>query len=67
MLKHTIILISNANLLITTKNFAQDSKGKVASYLLEAYGDTIDIQLIILLFQNFYCHKLQQKYRQTLF
>ena len=40
MLKHTIILISNANLLITTKNFAQDVEGKTASCLLEAYGDT---------------------------
>ena len=40
MLKHTIILISNANLLITTKNFAQDFKGKATSYLTEAYGDT---------------------------
>ena len=40
MLKHTIILISNANLLITTKFFIQDVKEKTASYLLEAYGNT---------------------------
>ncbi len=41
MLKHTIILIPNANLLITTKNFAQDFKGKATSCFLEAYGDTM--------------------------
>jgi rare lipoprotein A len=40
MLKHTFALILIANLLITTKNFAQDFKGKATSYLTEAYGDT---------------------------
>jgi rare lipoprotein A len=40
MLKHTFILILIANLLITTKTFAQDFKGKATSYLSEAYGDT---------------------------
>jgi rare lipoprotein A len=40
MLKHTIILIFIANLLITTKISAQDFKGKATSYLTEAYGDT---------------------------
>jgi rare lipoprotein A (peptidoglycan hydrolase) len=40
MLKHTFALILIANLLITTKNFAQDFKGKAASYPIEAYGDT---------------------------
>jgi rare lipoprotein A len=40
MLKHTFILIFIANLLITTKNFAQDFKGKATSYLTESYGDT---------------------------
>ena len=40
MLKHTFILILIANLLITTKIFSQDFKGKATSYLSEAYGDT---------------------------
>lgn len=40
MLKHSFVLILIANLLITTKNFAQDFKGKATSYLTEAYGDT---------------------------
>ncbi len=40
MLKHTFILIFIANLLITTKTFAQDFKGKATCYLSEAYGDT---------------------------
>jgi rare lipoprotein A len=40
MLKHTVILILIANLLITTKISAQDFKGKVTAYLTEAYGDT---------------------------
>jgi rare lipoprotein A len=40
MLKHTIILIFIANLLITNKISAQDFKGKATSYLAEAYGDT---------------------------
>ncbi len=40
MLKHTFILILIANLLITTKIFTQDFKGKATSYLSEAYGDT---------------------------
>lgn len=40
MLKHTFVLILIANLLITTKNFAQDFKGKATCYLSEAYGDT---------------------------
>jgi rare lipoprotein A len=40
MLKHTFILILIANLLITTKIFSQDFKGKATSYMTEAYGDT---------------------------
>lgn len=40
MLKHSFFLILIASLLITTKNFAQDFKGKATSYLTEAYGDT---------------------------
>ena len=40
MLKHSFVLILIANLLITTKNFAQDFKGRATSYLTEAYGDT---------------------------
>ncbi len=40
MLKHTFILALIANLLITTKIFAQDFKGKATCYLSEAYGDT---------------------------
>ena len=40
MSKPTLILIIIANLLITTKNFAQNFKGKATSYLKEAYGDT---------------------------
>lgn len=40
MLKHSFVLILIANLLVTTKNFAQDFKGKATSYLTEAYGDT---------------------------
>lgn len=40
MLKHSFFLILIASLLITTKNFAQDFKGKATSYLTQAYGDT---------------------------
>jgi rare lipoprotein A len=40
MLKPIFILILIANLLITTKIFAQDFKGKATSYFSEAYGDT---------------------------
>ncbi len=40
MFKYTVILILLANLLTTTKISAQDFKGKVTTYLTEAYGDT---------------------------
>jgi rare lipoprotein A len=40
MLKHTFVLTFVVNLLITTKVFSQDFKGKATSYLTEAYGDT---------------------------
>jgi rare lipoprotein A len=40
MFKYSFILVFIANLLITTKIFAQDFKGKATSYLTEAYGDT---------------------------
>ena len=40
MLKHIFVLIFIANLLITTKIFSQDFKGKATSYLTESYGDT---------------------------
>ena len=40
MLKHTFVLTFVVNLLITTKVFSQDFKGRATSYLTEAYGDT---------------------------
>ena len=40
MLKHTFVLTFVVNLLITTKVFSQDFKGKATSYLTEVYGDT---------------------------
>ncbi len=47
MLKHTIILVFIANLLLITKTSAQDFKGKATSYLTEAYGDTTTSGVIL--------------------
>ncbi len=40
MLKRIYFLLATANLLFITNISAQDFKGKVTSYLMEAYGDT---------------------------